>query len=485
MNRAIRHTWLVSVAMFLTLLAALSLIQVAFASDLNNDSRNARQVIQDYGAPRGPITVDGTPIAESVESDPESPYEYQRVYHDAEVYSGITGFYSTFGGSASGIERAMDEYLTGRSDAQFFDRMTSLVTGETMEGAQVELTLDPELQHYAYDLLPDDMLGTIIVTDVTTGEVIVMASKPSYNTNLLATHDSEEFNENIGDLEDAENIDPYGFRAVNRPIPPGSTFKLIDTVAMLESGDYEPDTELENPNEIDLPQSENTLENFGLGNCHQRSEAEFTWIFAQSCNTPFATAAMEMGEDPILEVAERFRWNEPLAIPIHVTESRFPTGMADSELAYASIGQFDVTATPLQMNMTAAAIGNNGTMMRPQLVDTVRGSDLQILDAPEPEVLNEVMEPETAADITEMMVATTEEGTGWRADVSGYDVATKTGTAEIGDGSDMVNSWITGFAPADDPQYAVTVVYERTELSRGSQLSGEHFAAILQAVMAE
>lgn len=487
MNRAIRHTWLVSVALFVSLFAALSLIQVVLADDLNDDGRNSRQIIADLGAPRGPITVDGNPIAESVPSE-NSQYEYQRVYHDPELYSSLTGFFATGQqrGAVGGLEHSLNDYLTGRSDSQFFDRITALFTGDTVMGAQVELTIDPALQRQAYDLIPQGQRGTIIVQDLTNGEIAAMVSRPSYNTNDLAVHSVAEFAENLNALENREDMSPYYNDAINRPVAPGSSFKLITALAMLNSGDYETDAELEVPNELDLPGTDQPLPNFAGGACNTREEAELTWIFAQSCNTPFAAAAMDLGEDALREAAEAFGWNESLNIPLYVDPSRFPQEMASQdELARSAIGQENVTATPLQMNMAAAAIGNDGTMMRPQLVDTIRGSDLQILDSPSAESLHDVMDSSTAAELTEMMVATVEEGTGWRADSQRFQVAAKTGTAELGDGSGLVNSWITGFAPADDPQYAVTVVYQGIDMGTGNELVGSQMLTMLETVIEE
>lgn len=486
MNNAIRHTWVVSVALFISLFAALSLIQVALAGDLNSHPQNARQTIADAGAPRGPITVDGAPIAESVPAD-ASEYDYQRVYNDPELYSEITGFFSVVEGSPSGIEQSLNEYLSGRSDAQFFDRITSLFTAEAMQGAQVELTIDGELQRMAHDMIPDGQRGTIVVTDVTTGEVRAMASKPTYNTNDLAVHSGSQFQENMEQVQSIDGLSPYRSRALNVPISPGSTFKLVDTLAMLESGDYDLDTDLDNPNQIQLPQSESTLSNLATGSCNERQEAEFTWIFAQSCNTPFAEAAMDLGEDTIRDAAERFGWNDSsVSIPLDMTASVFPEMHGDAELALSSIGQLNVTATAMQINMAAAAVANDGEMMQPQLVDTVRGADLQILEQPSPTVLNDVMDSSIAADMTELMVETVDSGTGWRAQSNRFDVAAKTGTAERGlDDEDAVNSWITGFAPADDPQYAVTVVYEGIDMSTGSELVGTQMLSMLEAVIEE
>lgn len=114
MNNAIRHTWVVSVGLFITLFAALSIIQVGVTDELNANPNNVRQLYEDRGAPRGAITVDGTAIAESVPSD-NSSFDYQRVYNAPELYSGITGTYSI--ANATGLERTLNEYLSGSPTA--------------------------------------------------------------------------------------------------------------------------------------------------------------------------------------------------------------------------------------------------------------------------------------------------------------------------------------------------------------------------------
>lgn len=480
MNNAIRHTWVVSVGMFLVLFAALSVIQVALTEDLNSDPNNSRQIYNDRGAPRGAITVDGTTIAESVPSE-NSNFDYQRVYHDPELYFGITGFYS-ISVPPTGLEGALNDYLSGQSDSQFFDRMTSLFTGETLEGAQVELTLDPELQRQAYDLIPDGERGSIVVQEVDTGNIVAMASKPTYDTNELAVHSTEQFNENIERIENIEGVSPYYYRPINDTIAPGSVFKLVNLVAMLESGDYDPDTVLDNPDSLELPDTDRELPNFTTGLCHQQTESDLTWIVAQSCNTPFGEAALDLGEEPLREAAEDFGWNQSLEIPLTTSTSAFPETTSQADLAYAAIGQSSVTATPLQINMVASAIANGGTLMHPNLVDSIRGSDLQLLEQPDPEVLNEVTSEDVADEITEMMSAVVEEGTAQSAQSSSFDVAAKTGTAE-GTQEGMVNSWITGFAPADDPQYAVTVSYENINYDTGSSLTGPQMRQMLEAVI--
>lgn len=193
---------------------------------------------------------------------------------------------------------------------------------------------------------------------------------------------------------------------------------------------------------------------------------------------------MEMGEDPIREAAESFGWNSETQIPLTVTASHFPEDLTDAALAQSSIGQYDVTATPMQINMMTMAIANGGTMMQPSLIESVRGSDLQVIEQHEPEEMGQPISSEVADEMTELMIAAVEDGTAYRAQNSSIDIAAKTGTGQIG-GTDLVNLWVTGFAPADDPQYAVTVAYERIVFETGTGLTAPNMLTMFEAVIEE
>lgn len=480
MNESIRYAWYGIVAIFLILIGAASYVQVIGADDLRAHEANSRELYKQFGGPRGPILVGGEPIVESVPSD-SSSFDYQRVYHEPALYSGITGFYSLAYGQ-TGLEQRLNGWLSGTADDLFIERIRQTLTGAENPGASVELTIDPAVQKAAYDALPEGMNASTIVTEPDTGRILAMVSRPNYDTNLLAVHSTTEASENMEALRD-DGISPYENRPTTARTEPGSTFKLIDAVAMLESGEYSPDTSLSIPNELALPQTNTPITNFGGGICNQRDSADFTWIFAQSCNTPFSQAAMDLGQDAILDVAERFGFNDDsLSIPLSVVPSHFPTEeLPQATLAQSVLGQVDVQATALQMNMIAAGIANDGVVMQPQLVDTVRGPDLNVLEEPQPEVYSEAITPEIADQMTDMMLEVVQSGTAMPAR-SSIPIAAKTGTGQTGT-EDKVNSWITGFAPADDPQVAVTLVYQGTDYSVGSQLTGRNLKTIVEAVV--
>ncbi|WP_372699600.1 peptidoglycan D,D-transpeptidase FtsI family protein [Arthrobacter sp. JSM 101049] len=478
MNTALRHVWIAVVGLFILVFGALSYIQFFAAKDLNANPLNTRQLYKNFDLARGAILVDGKPVAESVASDDQ--FDYQRVYEDPKLYAHLTGYYSLVYG-ANHLEGVMDDELTGQSDSQFYDRMVNLLTGQANEGASVELTIDPKLQKTAYDLIPDGEQGTIIVSEPKTGNILAMVSKPSYNTNKLAVHSGSQAAANMAELLKVPGLKPSVNPAIGHLIPPGSTFKILDLVAGLESGKYNLDDTYDNPDSITPPGAGKPIRNFDEGICERKDRAKLAFIVAQSCNTPFVAMSQAVGQDALREVTERFGFGQQLEIPLRVTPSVFPNDLDPAQLGLSSIGQYNVKATPLQMNMVAMGIANDGVIMKPNLIKRVTAPDLRVISEPQPEEFSTATSKEIADQITELMRGPVESGTAYTADIPGLDIAAKTGTAEIGD-TGKVNSWITGFAPADDPQVAVTIVIEKTDYETGHNLTSPNLKKILEAV---
>ena len=136
-----------------------------------------------------------------------------------------------------------------------------------------------------------------MVSEPDTGRILAMASRPNYDTNLLAVHSTTQASENMDEITSA-GISPYQNRPTAVTTEPGSTFKLIDTIAMLESGEYSPDGVIDIPDVLELPQANTPIRNFEGGICDGRGSETLTWIFAQSCNTPFGQAAMDLARMP-------------------------------------------------------------------------------------------------------------------------------------------------------------------------------------------
>ncbi|MFL4472911.1 penicillin-binding transpeptidase domain-containing protein [Paeniglutamicibacter sp. MACA_103] len=480
MNQAIRNTWIAVMLLFVLSLGALSYVQFLASENLNENALNNRKLFREFDLPRGAILVDGKPIAESKPS--EGQFKYQRVYTDPELYSHLTGFYSLSNGSTQ-LESEMNDELTGQSQNQFFDRVVNLFSGKANEGASVELTIDGELQKYIYGLIPDGTRGTIIVSEPKTGNILAMASKPSYDTNKLAVHSSSQAAANMKELLEVKGLSPYRNPAIGNLTAPGSTFKIFDMVAALESGKYTADTVLKNPSSVMLPGTKTPLRNFYGGNCAAIPEATFADIVAQSCNTPFVGISEDLGREPFEDVTERFGFGQQVEIPMRVVPSVFPPGLDPAALGQSVIGERDVRATAMQMNMAAMGIANDGVIMQPNLVKQVIAPDLRVLAESKPKEFSTATSKEVADQVTDLMRGPVKKGTAVRAQVPGLDIAAKTGTSVVQNTEeDLVNSWITGFAPADDPQVAVTIVFEEIDFKTGSSLTSPNLKKILEAV---
>lgn len=477
-NRAIRRAWIASACVFVMLLGTLTYIQFFDAKALQANAWNSRTLYENYGSQRGSIVVDGVEIASSVESS--DGYAFKRVYSQPEVYAGVTGYFSSIYG-ATGLESAMNDQLSGKSDAQFYDRLAQVFTGSAAAGASVELTLDAELQQLAYNLLKGHK-GSIVAMDPKTGEILAMVSTPSYDPNLLSSHQSQSVLAEYAALNEDAAHPLYNRAIAGDTYAPGSTFKIIDAVAALESGQYDAESVIPNPQNLPLPNTTVSLPNYVNGQCSTRIEATIEWALAQSCNTPFAQIAMDLGEEKLTEVASRFGYGQDLSIPLAVSRSVFPTNMEDSQLAQASIGQYDVKTTPLQVAMMSSAIANDGVQMKPNLVRSVKSHNLSSLYEFSAEELRRSTSADVARQVKEWMVTGVRDGIASRAAVEGVEVAGKTGTAEIGD-TGLNNSWFTGFAPADDPQIAVAVVYEGVDVTTGAQLAAPAGKQLFEAVL--
>jgi peptidoglycan glycosyltransferase len=468
--------------MFALIFGALSYVQVVGADELKANAWNKRAILQDYCNDRGAIIVGGTPIAESVEGS--ETCKFQRTYSQPELYAGITGYFSQNYG-ATGLEVAMNDQLAGSSDQQFLDRIGQLFLGNQPKGASVELTIDPQIQKLAYDLIPDGQRGSIVVTNPKTGAILAMVSKPSYNPNLIATQDPKAESTSINELVKVPGINLN--QSVSGPtgelLAPGSVFKLVDTAAALSSGKYNKDSQLPNPAEMPFPGIQYKLPNYAGGNCYTRDTASFAFALQQSCNTPFAGIALDLGRDAIAEQAKKFGFGENLGdqLKLEYALQGFPDDLDGPGLAQSAIGQKDVRATPLQIALMTAAIANKGVQMSPSLVKTLRSPDLRILDEPQPTPLRTSTTPEIASQITEWMTSAVNEGIARGAAVPGVQVAGKTGTAELGNG--LNNSWFTGFAPANNPQVGVTIVMEGVDITTGAQLTSPNAKKIFEAVL--
>lgn len=475
MNRELKRVSIVALLMFLTLLVSSTIIQYVQAEALEADSRNSRTLYESYSIERGPILVDGEPIASSQPSDDN--YKFQRVYANGPLYAPVTGFIPV-NGEATGLERSLNDYLSGQSSSQFFDSLNRLISGQDPMGASVEVAIDPVAQQAAWDALGEQS-GAVIVTEPSTGRILAMVSKPTYDPNTMAVHDSEQVIATYEGLL-ADPGDPLFNRATGGDMnPPGSVFKLVVVAAALESGKYTPESQLPNPPSFTLPGTDSVVRNTEGGDCGGGATVSLATALRLSCNIPFAELGIELGDAAIREQAEKFGFNSEFEIPTATEPSVYPRVLDDAQTALSAFGQYEVRATPMQMAMVSAAIANGGIVMNPNLVDQITAPDFTPLQEFEPREFGRAISEETANTMVGMMINGVENGAASNARIDGVSVAGKTGTAENGE-SDPYTLWFTGFAPADNPQYAITVLVED-----GGGLGQEGYGNLIAAPIAK
>lgn len=470
MNRPLRRIAVLFGLLFVLLLVNANYIQVFRAGDLNERSDNRRVLLDEYARKRGPILVGGEPIVRSVETDGD--LVYLREYLEPLRYAHLTGFYSFYYGSRD-LEDTQNSVLTGTDDRLFVRRVIDLVTNEQPKGGSVSLTINPEAQNAALEGL-GDRKGAVVAIEPSSGKIQAMVSHPTYDPNELSTHNGDAAKEAWESLNgDASN--PMLNRATERRYPPGSTFKLVTAAAALSTGDYDPDTSISAPAELDLPLTSRTMRNHNDGLCGDSDEVTLEQALSVSCNTAFGQLGMDLGGEVLREQAEKFGFGADYLTEIKGYTSVFPDELDEPLTALSSIGQYDVATTPLQMAMVTAGIANGGDVMAPYLVAAEHGPDLRPISVTQPEVLTEAVSAGVADDLTEMMRTVVEEGTGTPGQLDDIPVAGKTGTAQTTEDQPPY-AWFVSFAPADNPQVAVAVVIEEADVAR-DDISGGRLAA--------
>jgi peptidoglycan glycosyltransferase len=302
--------------------------------------------------------------------------------------------------------------------------------------------------------------GAVVALEPSTGKILALVSSPSYDPNLLASHNSDVQSQAWQRLRD-DPASPLTNRAISETYPPGSTFKVITTAAALQAGVTE-DDQLTSAPTIPLPDSTAVLQNFGGTPCGSEPTVSLREAFAHSCNTAFVELGIGTGADALRSTAQAFGFDSPLdPIPLQVAESTVGPIPDAAALGMSSIGQKDVALTPLQNAMVAATIANAGVTMQPYLVRSLQGPDLANLGSTAPHEQRRAVSPQVAAKLTELMVGA-ETVTQQKGAIPGVQIASKTGTAEHG--TDPRNTpphaWYIAFAPARTPKVAVAVLVE-------------------------
>lgn len=432
--------------MFIGLIVYISYFQVFVAEGIKSNSYNKRLWINEENTLRGSIIDrDGNILVYSEKKDDTNI----RYYKYGSLYSHTIGYSDREYGKA-GLELQYNNILLDINDNKAINEFKNIVAPST-NGNTLKLTLDHETQIKAKDLLKGRK-GAIVAMNPTTGEVYAMVSLPDFDTANLNV-DWKGISEDVNS--------PLLNRATAGLYTPGSIFKVVTSVAALES---------ENLNkEYDCVGS-TIIDGYKFKDYQGKSHGhlDLKGALVKSCNTYFTEKSLLIGKTKMQQVSESFMFNNkiPFDLPVKISNTPYKDNLGKTDIAAASIGQGKVVATPLNMALVASAIANNGEMVKPILVKEIISKNGKVLRTNSTEVLSSVTSSLIANEIKDMMSEVVKSGTGTNASIKNVKVAGKTGTAENASGKS--HAWFIGFAPADNPKIAIAVVLEEEGSSGGA-----------------
>lgn len=372
----------------------------------------------------------------------------KREYLGGAVFTHVLGYVDPKYG-LSGLEATYDQDLMADNTSSYLELLKN--KGKTKEkiGHNLKTTIDSDIQKAAYDLL-GDRRGSVVVLNPSTGEILAMVSKPSYDPNNL-----DKIWKDINSNPDR----PLLNRAVAGLYPPGSVFKIITTTSALENIPEVQKRTFDDKGKI-VFNSKYSLSNYGG---HAYGNLDLRTGFLKSSNVVFGTLAMDLGNDKLKATAEKYFFNKDIeGDGVVINNSKFPKipSGEPGNIAQSGIGQSSILASPMEMALVASTIANKGVMMRPRLVSEVTTFDNQSLRVVKNEKLGTVTSEEIAGIIKDYMKDVVISGTGKAAAIPGIQVCGKTGTADHDNGEKEPHSWFIGFGPYDNPQVAVAVIVE-------------------------
>ncbi|MEG8280142.1 peptidoglycan D,D-transpeptidase FtsI family protein [Streptomyces sp. AHA2] len=478
MNKTIRRASAFTLLLVLALLVRATWVQFYEGRALADDKDNRRNAIETYSAPLGNIIVGGRSVTGSARTT-TGDLAYKRTYTDGRLYAAVTG-YASQAYAPTQLEGIYTDLLNG-TDSRLKSVMDTL-TDRRADPGNVITTIDPDVQEAAFDALGDKKGGAVAI-DPKTGRILAAVSTPSYDPSSLTDANT------AGAAWKKLTTDPdkpLVNRALRQPLPPGSTFKLVVAAAALEDGLYASvDQRTDSPDPYTLPGTTRVLTNENpAAPC---TNATIRTALQYSCNNVFAKMAVKLGQDKVKAMAEKFGFNDDrLDVPVRAYTSVYPSDMYPSQTALTGIGQFDVTATPLQMAMVSAAIANGGKLAAPHMVDRITDSGGDVLRDYGDADSEEILSSSTAEQLQSAMRTVVEKGTGTNARIPGATVGGKTGTAQHGENNSQVPyAWFTSYGTSDSSgkEVAVAVVVEQSDAAR-SEVSGNGLAApVARAIM--
>lgn len=396
---------------------------------------------------RGKIyAASGEVLAETIQDQDGNDV---RSYPYKNLFSHIVGY--TYKGG-SGVEQ-LQNYNLMHSDISLSDKASYDAAGERYPADDVYTTLDLALQQAASDALGDNR-GAVIVTEVNTGNILCMVSKPDFDPN-----DIEAEWERLGADTDSGTL-------VNRVTQglyaPGSTFKIFDAIELMDE-----DMAAANAFSYNCIGYDNnfTLEDGQPIHCYHwtaHGTVSLEKAFAKSCNCAFVNIGNSLNRDSFCTLLNNMMFGEtlPYDLPSGTSSYTLTADTTKEDVTQLSIGQGSTLMTPMHLNMITAAIANGGTVHKDQIIASVKTGTGSTLSETKPEDYRTVMTAEVAAKMREMMRDVIAEGTATKLSSRPYNPCGKTGSAEIVTGESTSHAWFTGFAPEENPEIAITVIVE-------------------------
>ncbi|NLO89413.1 MAG: cell division protein FtsI [Clostridia bacterium] len=447
MDKTIRRLCRFFIVIFTVLALYLGYVNLYLGPSLATSPYNRRLAAIEEKIPRGTIYDRNGEILAETKSQ-------KRIYPLGEDAVHVVGFLSRRYGR-TGLERVYDQYLLGISRENELQSFINKALGRVQKGHDVVVTLDAALQKKAAEML-GNRKGAVVALDPRTGEILVLASSPSFNPESLEENVSVENTRYDLLLKDEDS--PLVNRATQGAYPPGSTFKLVTGGGMLT---WNPSTSYRS---IDC-KGEITVEGFTLPDIAVHGRTDFDRAIALSCNTFFARGGLELGPDKLYKAAEAFGvtknpWEgKTQEVPCRAGTLTPPEKMTKAQIVSTAIGQGELLVSPLHMALVAAAVANDGKIMKPHLLDRVQTQDEgRIITKYTPQVWLEPLGQTAARKIKRAMQEAVENGTAVRAAIPGITVAGKTGSAQNPSGDP--HAWFVGFAPVEEPKIAVAVIIE-------------------------
>ena len=404
--------------------------------------------------------------------------EAKRYYPNDALAANVIGFVGTDDEGLDGVEQALDPLLKGEVreerltvDGQRRPILDSIFAGRRVYGSDycktVSLTIDSTIQFMVEQELdramaennPDSI--TAIVMDPKTGEILAMASRPSYNPNRFWEYPQENWKN----------------RAVSFIYEPGSTFKAVIAGAALQESIVTPNQVFFDPGYVMV--SGRRIQNWSN---ESYGAVTFTDIVKKSLNTGFAQVGLSLGAEKMMHYTRVFGFGERTGIDLPGEEEGIlfnADDMRDSDIATTAIGQ-SIAVTPLQLVTAMAAIANGGTLMHPYIVHEIRNPDGSIYEERAPREIRRVLEPTVDRTLIGLLEQVVASGGGKKAGVKGYRIAGKTGTAQkirretAGYLEGRYIASFCGFAPVEDPIFTVLVMIDDP---RGGDFYGGQIAA--------